>query len=68
MHKLGFFNDGRLTLAGLLVAGRDDVLAVHAPNHEWKYSRMRTDTEYETQPFSGRDCILVALDYQCRCS
>ena len=60
--KLGFFKDGRLTLAGLLVAGRDDVLAVHAPNHEWKYSRMRTDTDYETQPFGGRDCILVALD------
>lgn len=60
--KLGFFKDGRLTMAGLLVAGRDDVLAVHAPNHEWKYSRMRTDTDYETQPVGGRDCILVALD------
>ena len=60
--KLGFFKDGRLTLAGLLVAGRDDMLAEHAPNHEWKYSRMRTDTDYESQPVGGRDCILVALD------
>lgn len=60
--KLGFFKNGHLTLAGLLVAGRDEVLAVHAPNHEWKYSRMRTDTDYETQPIGGRDCILVALD------
>lgn len=60
--KLGFLKDGRLTLAGLLVAGKDDVLADLAPNHEWKYSRMRTDTDYETQPVGGRDCILVALD------
>jgi ATP-dependent DNA helicase RecG len=60
--KLGFLKDGRLTLAGLLVAGRDEVIARHAPNHEWKYSRMRTDTDYETQPVGGRDCILSALD------
>jgi ATP-dependent DNA helicase RecG len=51
-----------LTMAGLLVAGRDEDIALHAPNHEWKYSRMRTDTDYETQPVGGRDCILVALD------
>lgn len=60
--KLGFLKDGRLTMAGLLVAGRDEFIAEHAPNHEWKYSRMRTDTDYETPPVSGWDCILVALD------
>lgn len=60
--KLGFLKDGRLTIAGLLVAGRDEFIAEHAPNHEWKYSRMRTDTDYETPPVSGRDSILVALD------
>jgi ATP-dependent DNA helicase RecG len=60
--KLGFLKDGRLTIAGLLVAGRDEFIAEHAQNHEWKYSRMRTDTDYETPPVSGRDCILVALD------
>lgn len=60
--KLGFLKEGRLTMAGLLVAGRDELIAEHAPNHEWKYSRLRTDTDYETPPVSGRDCILVALD------
>jgi ATP-dependent DNA helicase RecG len=60
--KLGFLKDGSLTIAGLLVAGRDEFIAEHAPNHEWKYSRLRTDTDYETPPVSGRDCILVALD------
>lgn len=60
--KLGFLKDGRLTLAGLLVAGREEFIAEHVPNHEWKYSKMRTDTDYETPPVGGRDCILVALD------
>lgn len=60
--KLGFFKDGRLTIAGLLVAGREEDISLHAPNHEWKYSRLRTDTDYETQPVGGRDCILSALD------
>lgn len=60
--KLGLIKDARLTMAGLLVAGRDEEIALHAPNHEWKYSRMRTDTDYETQPIGGRDCILAALD------
>lgn len=61
-RKLGFFKDGRLTVAGLLIAGREEIIAIHAPNHEWKYSRMRTDTDYEFQPIGGRDCILSALD------
>lgn len=61
-RKLGFFRDGRLTVAGLLIVGREEVIAIHAPNHEWKYSRMRTDTDYEFQPIGGRDCILSALD------
>ena len=63
--KLGFLKEGRLTMAGVLVAGRDELIAEHAPNHEWKYSRLRTDTDYETPPVSGRDCILVALDRSC---
>ena len=60
--KLGILRDGRLTMAGLLVAGREEFIADFAPDHEWKYSRMRTDTDYETPPVSGRDCILVALE------
>jgi len=60
--KLGFLKDGRLTLAGLLVAGREEFIADHVPNHEWKYSKIRTDRDYETPPVGGRYCILVALD------
>lgn len=60
--RLGIIRDDRVTLGGLLVAGREDVLADLAPYHEWKYSRMRSDTEYDTVPVSGHECILVALD------
>lgn len=60
--RLGIIRDGRLTLGGLLVAGREEIIAEFAPNHEWKYSRMRNDTEYEAVPASGRECILIGLD------
>jgi len=60
--KMGFTRAGKMTMGGLLVAGRDEVIAAHAPNHEWKYSRMRSDTDFETPPVGGRDSILVALD------
>lgn len=60
--KLGMIRDGRLTLGGLVVAGREELLAEHAPNHEWKYSRMRSDVELDTLPVTGRESILVALD------
>lgn len=60
--KLGILRDGKLTMGGLLVAGREEIIAKHAPNHEWKYSRMRSDTDYESPPVGGRECILVALD------
>lgn len=60
--KLGMIRDGRLTLGGLLVVGREELLAEHAPNHEWKYSRMRSDVELDTLPVTGRESLLIALD------
>ena len=60
--RLGILRDGRLTLGGLLVVGREEMLAELMPNHEWRYSRMRSDTDYETPPASGHECILLALE------
>jgi len=60
--KLGILREGRLTLGGLLVVGREEALTEYVPSHEWRYSRMRSDTDYETQPASGRECILLALE------
>lgn len=60
--KLGIIRDNHLTLGGLLVAGREETLAECAPRHEWKYSRMQSDTDYESAPATGQECIIVALD------
>jgi ATP-dependent DNA helicase RecG len=60
--KLGIIREGQLTMGGLLLAGRDDVIAEHTPVHEWKYVRLKSDTDYEVMPIGGQDSILVALD------
>lgn len=60
--KLGIVREGKLTLGGLIVAGREELLAEYVPEHEWKYSRMQSDTEYAVTPVSGRECLLVALE------
>lgn len=49
-QRLGIVREGRLTLGGLLVAGREETIAEYVPHHEWKYSQMRSDTDYETAP------------------
>ena len=61
-QKLGIAKDDKLTVGGLLAVGKAEMLARFVPNHEWKYSRMRSDTEYDSAPFSGRESIFVALD------
>lgn len=61
-QRLGIIRHDRLTLGGLLVAGREEVIAEQAPHHEWKYSRMRSDTDYEVAPVGGHECILLALE------
>jgi ATP-dependent DNA helicase RecG len=60
--KLGIIREDRLTFAGLLLVGRPEVIAEHAPSHEWKYARMRTDTDYDVPPIGGTDPLVVALD------
>ncbi len=61
-QKLGISKDGKMTYGGLLAVGKEEMLASYAPNHEWKYSRMRSDTEYDSAPIGGRESIFVALD------
>lgn len=61
-EKLGICKDGKMTVGGLLTVGREEAIAQHVPLHEWKYSRMRSDTDYDTAPIGGRESILVAID------
>ena len=52
--------NGRLTRAGLLIAGREEALAAHLPQHVWTHFRMRSDTEYD-DPLHGRSALPVAI-------
>lgn len=51
---------GRLTRAGVLIAGHEDALAAQVPQHAWTHFRMRSDTEYR-DPIHGRAALPVAL-------
>lgn len=51
---------GRLTRAGVIIAGREDALRAHVPHHVWTHFRMRSDTEY-SDPLHGRAALPDAL-------
>lgn len=61
LRSLGLLTDGgRLRIAGLLLAGKPESIREHIPYAEWKFFRMKTDTEYE-QAESGHECLPIAL-------
>lgn len=53
-------NEGRLLVAGLLLAGTPDAIREHVPFAHWKFLRMQSDTDYD-QVEEGCECIPVAL-------
>jgi ATP-dependent DNA helicase RecG len=61
-EKLGVLREGQLTFAGLLLVGRPEAIAEHAPTYEWQYTRMRSDTDYDVPPLRGNESLVVALD------
>ena len=61
LRSLGVLSgDGRLLVAGLLLAGKAEALREHAPYAQWQFRRMKSDTDYD-QSEDGLDCIPVAL-------
>jgi ATP-dependent DNA helicase RecG len=60
LGALQVLRDGRLTRAGLLLAGSESALETHIPGHVWTHFRMRSDTEY-SDPLHGRAAIPIAL-------
>ncbi|MBM3322647.1 hypothetical protein FJY69_04135 [candidate division WOR-3 bacterium] len=51
--------DLRLTLAGLLLVGREDVLRRLVPGHEAVYLHMKSDTDYDRRVDSARPLLAV---------
>ncbi len=60
LGALGVIRQGRLTRAGLLLAGKESVLQAHLPAYVWTHLRMRGDTAYSDRA-DGRDALPVAL-------
>lgn len=51
---------GRLTRAGLLLAGKETAIRQHLPNYVWTHLRMRSDVDYSDRA-DGRQALPVAL-------
>lgn len=60
LAALGVIRNGRLTRAGLLLAGKEGSIQEHLPGYVWTHLRMRSDTHY-TDRADGRDALPVAL-------
>ncbi|NCA71198.1 MAG: AAA family ATPase [Sphingobacteriia bacterium] len=60
LTALEVLRDGRLTLAGLFLAGHADALRRHLPKYVWTHARMRSDTD-PSDRMDGNDALPVAL-------
>lgn len=60
LGSLDMLRDGRLTRAGLLIAGQTEAISRYLPNFVWTYERMRNATSYDNRA-DGRDENALAL-------
>jgi len=61
LRSLGVLrNDGKLLIAGLLLAGKAEAIKEHLPYAQWQFRRMKSDTEYD-QAQDGFECLPFAL-------
>jgi ATP-dependent DNA helicase RecG len=60
LAALDVLRDGRLTKAGLLIAGNAEAIARHLPNYTWTHERMKSATAYVDRA-DGRDTRELAL-------
>lgn len=60
LAALEVLRDGRLTKAGVLLAGHADAIVRHLPNYAWTHERMKSATVYVDRA-DGRDTRELAL-------
>lgn len=60
LAQVGVLRSGRLTRAGVLLAGTDQAIRRHIPGFVWTHLRMKSDTRY-TDRADGADALPVAL-------
>lgn len=60
LRSIGAVKEGRLTIAGLLMTGKVELIEKYVPCHRWAFRKMISDTEYAVRA-EGNDAIPVAL-------
>jgi ATP-dependent DNA helicase RecG len=60
LDALGVIRNRKLTLAGLMIAGKEGAIHEHLPGYGWTHLRMRDDTQY-TDRMDGLEAIPVAI-------
>lgn len=60
LQAIGALKEGRLTVAGLLMAGKAKLIEQYVPCHRWAFRKMTTDTEYTVRD-EGNDALPLAL-------
>jgi ATP-dependent DNA helicase RecG len=60
LSALDLVHDGKLTKAGLLIAGNAEAINRHIPNYGWTYERMKSATSYVDRA-DGRETRELAL-------
>ncbi len=60
LTSVGAIREGKLTIAGLLMAGRSPLIEKHVPCYRWAFRKMLSDTEYAVRA-EGTDAIPIAL-------
>lgn len=60
LTSLGLISNGQLTIAGLLLVGKESSIRQYLPQYHWMHLRMRDDTEY-TDRAEGFDALIIAL-------
>jgi ATP-dependent DNA helicase RecG len=60
LETLGVIHNRKLTLAGLLLAGKAEAIREHLPGYGWTHLRMRNDTQYSDR-MDGQEAIPLAI-------
>lgn len=60
LQSIGALKEGKLTIAGLLMVGKNSLIEKYVPCHRWAFRKMLSDTEYSVRA-EGNSAIPVAL-------
>ena len=61
LEVLGVIHAGRMSKAGLLLAGREEAIRQHLRTYSWTHLRMASDTQY-TDRLDGHQALPIALE------